>query len=120
MNNPNNLEQLDEFDIDQVTLTPRPQETEVIILNLPKSAIQSLRKVLRRRSISSIEALIRLYIGKGLRQDLSQMFSEQTLAATEKVLMRRLGPDANIAAILQEIRSTMIEDAQASPKREST
>lgn len=108
MNNPSESDRLDEFDIDNATLTIRPRECEPVTLQLPKTVLTSLRTVIQRRSMSSVEALIRFYIGRGLRQDLSQLFSEKMtermMETTAKVLARHLGSDAEVEAVIQEIR----------------
>lgn len=52
----------------------------------------------------SLEALIKLYVGKCLRQDLSQLFANQVLDSTAKVLARYHHSEAEVAQILQEIR----------------
>jgi hypothetical protein len=49
-------------------LHPRPQET--ISLNIPKDTLESLKKIAESRDMSC-EALLKFYIGQGLRQDLS-------------------------------------------------
>ena len=83
-------QQLDEFDVDQAELRVRPQASEVLTLRLPKTVLESLGKVVARRSMSSVEALIQFYVGWGLRQDLGEMFSEQVMTATAQVLARQL------------------------------
>ncbi len=45
------------------------RKTEVVSVCMPVSVIESLRKTAAERD-TSIEALIRLYIGQGLRQEL--------------------------------------------------
>ena len=52
----------------------------------------------------SIEALLKFYIGQGLRQDLAKAFSERVLARTAEVLTRHLDSPDEVSEILQEIR----------------
>lgn len=110
MSNPSETERLDNFDSDSVELRVRPRESEILTLRLPKTVLQSLGRVMVKRSMSSIEALVRFYIGKGLRQDLSQLFSEQMLDTTAKVLTRRFGTEQADEA-MREIRQAAADAA---------
>jgi hypothetical protein len=113
MNNPSESDRLDEFNIDNATLTIRPRECESVTLQLPKTVLISLRTVIEKRSMSSVKALIRFYIGRGLRQDLSQLFAEKMteriMDTTAQVLARHLGSDAEVAAVMKEIRQAAID-----------
>lgn len=120
MNNPSeamseattDTDRLDNFDIDQVELRVRPRDSELLSLSFPITVLASLRQVMAKRSISSVEALIRFYVGKGLRQDLSQLASEQAMEdATAKVLARRLGSEQEAAAAMEEIRQAIASPA---------
>ena len=51
----------------------------------------------------SVEALMKLYIGNGLRQDLGTLFSTHVLETTAQVLARHLQSE-EVSAIMQEIR----------------
>lgn len=82
----------------------RPQEVEIISLSIPKDTLGSLQKVALQKDMS-LEALLKFYIGKCLRQDLTQRFAEQVLDSTAKVLTRHNHSEAEVAAILQEIRA---------------
>ncbi len=55
-----------------------PRLTEAVSIQVPVDALESLRKVAESREMS-VEALLRLYIGRGLRQDLTKLFSERVL-----------------------------------------
>jgi hypothetical protein len=85
-------------------LTVRPRATEAVSLQIPQDTLESLRKVARQKDMS-VEALLKFYIGKCLRQDLTQMFADQVLDSTAKVLTRHNHSEAEVAQILQEIRA---------------
>jgi len=53
----------------------------------------------------SLEALLRFYIGQGLRQDTARLFSERIFERIERVLMRHMASEDERSAILREIRS---------------
>ena len=88
-------------------LQVHPRETEVISLSIPKDVLSSLHQVAVQRDMSD-QALLKLYIGQGLRQDLARLFGERVLETTAHVLARRLQSDEEVAAIMQEIRAASV------------
>ena len=88
-------------------LQVHPRETEVISLSIPKDVLASLHQVAVQRDMSH-QALLKLYIGQGLRQDLARLFGERVLETTAHVLARRLQSDEEVAAIMQEIRAAAV------------
>ncbi|MBW4642045.1 MAG: BrnA antitoxin family protein [Goleter apudmare HA4340-LM2] len=83
-------------------LHPRPHET--VSLEIPKDTLESLKKIANSRDMS-FDALLKFYIGQGLRQDLAKLFSNRVLDATAQVLAKHIQSEAEISDILQEIRS---------------
>ncbi len=73
-------------------LSVRPRETEVVSLAIPKDTLASLRQVAAQREISD-QALLKFYIGQGLRQDLARLFGDRVLATTARGLARHLQSD---------------------------
>ncbi|MDB9417992.1 hypothetical protein [Microcystis aeruginosa] len=51
----------------------------------------------------SYEALLKLYIGQGLRQDLTKMFSNRILETTAQVLAKHINSEVEISSIIEEI-----------------
>jgi hypothetical protein len=82
-------------------LRPRPAET--VSLQVPHDVVASLQKVAASRDMS-VDALLKLYIGQGLRQDLAKLFSDRVLERTAEVLSRHV-PSEEVSAILEEIRT---------------
>jgi len=87
----------------ELLLSVRPRETEVVALAIPKDTLASLRQVAAQREMSE-QALLKFYIGQGLRQDLARLFGDRVLATTVHVLTRHLQSDEAVAAIMREIR----------------
>jgi hypothetical protein len=52
----------------------------------------------------SAEAVMKLYIGQGLRQDTSRLFSERILETPARVLARHISSEEERSAILLEIQ----------------
>jgi hypothetical protein len=85
----------------------RERESEEITLKIPKDVVTSLEKVAKRRDLS-VKALLKLYIGQNLRQDLANYFSNNVLERTEEVLSRRLQSKEEVSEILQEIKMDLV------------
>ncbi len=81
----------------------RPRSNTAVTLQIPDDTLASLAKVAASRDLS-VEALMKLYLGQGLRQDLSKLFADRVLEKTAQVLTRHLQSEEEVSAILQEIR----------------
>jgi hypothetical protein len=91
-------------DPDEITLLRvHPRPTETVPLAIPTDTLATIRGVAETRDMSP-EALMKLYIGHGLRQDTARLFSERILDMTERVLARHIPSEAERSAILREIR----------------
>jgi hypothetical protein len=88
---------------EELELQVRPRESETVSIQIPKDTLESLKQVATQRDMP-LAALLKFYIGKGLRQDLSQRFANQVLDSTAKVLARYHHSEDEVAQILQEIR----------------
>lgn len=77
---------------------------ETVSLEIPKDTLDSLKKVAMSRDMS-LDALLKLYIGQSLRQDLAKLFSNRVLEATAQVLTRHIQSEEEISTIIQEIRA---------------
>jgi hypothetical protein len=79
------------------------RESESVTLSIPTAALAKIREVAETRDMSP-EALMKLYIGHGLRQDTARLFSERILDMTERVLARHIPSEVERSAILRKIR----------------
>ncbi len=61
----------------------RPKTT--VSIQIPVDTLASIEKVAANRDTSS-QALIKFYIGQGLRQDLAKLFADRVLEKTAEVL----------------------------------
>jgi len=73
-------------------------------LNVPVETLHELERVAAGRDMS-VEALMKLYVGQGLRQDLAQRFADRVLDLTALVLARHGQSSDQVEAILREIRN---------------
>jgi hypothetical protein len=88
---------------DFVVTKLRPRPSEEVSISIPIDTLAVISEFAAERDMS-IEALLRSYIGQGLRKDISKRFSERLMATTERVLARHIDSEAERSAILQEIR----------------
>ena len=88
---------------DEVALQLRPRSTESLVLQIPTDTLATLEKVAVSRDMS-LQALLKFYIGQGLRQDTARLFSERVLETTAQVLARHIVSEEERSAILREIQ----------------
>ena len=89
---------------EELQLQLRPRVTEVVCLNIPTDTLASLAEVAASKNMS-VEALLKFYIGQGLRQDIAKLFNERLLDKTAQVLSRHIQSEEEISMILQEIKA---------------
>jgi hypothetical protein len=88
-------------DISPLRLRPRPAEP--VTLSIPSDTLETVQRVAATRDMSP-EALLKFYIGQGLRQDAARLFSERIMETTAEVLARHIHSEEERSAILREIR----------------
>ncbi|ETW92893.1 MAG: hypothetical protein ETSY1_41625 [Candidatus Entotheonella factor] len=59
----------------EAALHLRPREAESVSLTIPKDTLATIKKVAAKRDMS-YQALLKLYIGQGLRQDVASIMQE--------------------------------------------
>ena len=89
---------------EEIKLQLRPRTAELVSLNIPTDTLASLEKIAANRDMS-VQALLKFYIGQGLREDLAKVFSERLLDKTAQVLARHLESAEEISTIIREIQA---------------
>lgn len=92
---------------EELKLQLRPRNTEVVSLKIPTDTLASLEEVAANKDMS-IEALLKFYIGQGLREDIAKLFNERLLNTTAQVLSRHLQSELAVSQIMQEIKTETI------------
>lgn len=92
---------------EEFELKLHPRETEMVSIAIPKDTLASLNKVAASRDMS-LQALLKFYIGQGLRHDLAALFGDRLLETTEQVLARHIQSEEEISFIIREIRSKAV------------
>jgi hypothetical protein len=85
------------------TLRLRPRPSEAVTLQVPLDTVELVRRVAATRDMTT-DALLKFYIGQGLRQDAARLFSERIMQTTAEVLERHIPSEEERSAILREIR----------------
>jgi hypothetical protein len=85
-------------------LNLRLRPSKLVTLTVPTDTFTALEEVATTRDMS-VEALMKLYIGQGLRHDIAQRFAERVLDLTAQVLARHGQSQEQVDAIVREIRS---------------
>lgn len=86
----------------ELKLRPRPSTT--LSFKIPTDTYENLERIAAARDMS-VDALMKLYVGQGLRHDLAQRFADHVLDLTAQVLARHGQSPEQVDAILREIRS---------------
>ncbi len=81
----------------------RPRPSAAVTLSIPVDLLDAMRAEAASRDMR-VEALLKLYIGQGMRQDAALGSAEDLLATTAEVLARHIPSGELRATILHEIR----------------
>lgn len=81
----------------------RLRPTQKVALEIPTDTLAALQKVAANRDMSK-EALLKLYVGQGLRQDVAHLFADRVLETTARVLARHIPSEEEVSEIIREIQ----------------
>jgi hypothetical protein len=81
----------------------RPRDSKPVTVHIPVETLTSLEKIAAGRDMS-VEALLKLYIGQSMRQDLAKLSADRVLEKTEQVLKQHIQSEEEVSNILKEIR----------------
>jgi hypothetical protein len=81
----------------------RSRNSKPVTIHIPADTLSSLEKIACGRDMS-VEALLKLYIGHSMRQDLAKLFTDRVLEKAEQVLKQHIQSEEEVSAILKEIR----------------
>ncbi|MCC6298801.1 MAG: hypothetical protein IT314_05860 [Anaerolineales bacterium] len=84
-------------------LRVRSRDSKPVTLHIPADTLASLEKIAAGRDMS-VEALLKLYIGQAMRQDLAKLSADRVMEKTAQVLKQHIQSEAELSAILKEIR----------------
>jgi len=97
---------------EQDIIFPERASTPVDV-SIPDDVLATLHDVAARRDMS-LEALLRLYIGSGLRGDLARFYQDDLVLAVERVLETEGMPEEQVGRVIREIRDQVKEKSARS------
>jgi hypothetical protein len=71
-------------DKEDFTIKIKPRPSEIVSIKIPLDTLENLKKIANNRNMS-VESLIKFYVGKNLREDVTQLFATEMLNSTTKV-----------------------------------
>jgi len=84
-------------------LKVRSRDSKPVTIHIPADTLASLEKISAGKDMS-VEALLKLYIGQSMRQDLAKLATDRVLEKTAQVLKQHIQSEEEVSAILKEIR----------------
>lgn len=88
----------------------RPRAMTDVTLVLPVSVVDSLHMVAREKE-TSVEEILRQYVGIGLREDIGNLFGDRVLGSVKRVLEDHIDSPEAIETIISELRDSASDDA---------
>ena len=70
---------------EEITLNIKPRPSENVSISIPKDTLESLQRIAKTKEMS-LEALLKFYIGQGLRQELAKEFSDNSPESISEVI----------------------------------
>jgi hypothetical protein len=81
----------------------KERPSKMVSLRIPVDTLEQLREVAESKDLG-YQSLLKLYIGEGLRKDLSAMKTHSLMNETENLLRKHLGNDRKLNTILNKLR----------------
>ena len=81
----------------------RSRNNKAVTIHIPADTLASLEKIAASRDMST-EALLKLYVGQSMRQDLAKLSADRVMEKAAQVLTRHIRSEEEVSAILKEIR----------------
>jgi hypothetical protein len=75
----------------------------MVSIRIPQDTLDALKKVASHKDMA-YQALIKFYVGQGLRADLAALHSQRVIDTTSQILQRHLKSPRKVFTIVEEIR----------------
>ena len=85
------------------SLKIRTRPSRMVSIRIPADTLDSLKSVAAHKDMG-YQALIKFYVGQGLRADLATLHSQRVIDSTTQILNRHLKSPRRVATIVEEIR----------------
>ncbi len=81
----------------------KERPSKMVSIRIPLDTLAQLKTVAEAKDLG-YQSLLKLYIGEGLRKDLSTMKARSLMNKTENLLRKHLGNDRKLQTILSKLR----------------
>lgn len=81
----------------------KERPSRMVSLRIPLDTLEQLKEVATSKDLG-YQSLLKLYIGEGLRKDLSTMKTHNVMNEAENLLRKHLGNDRKLRTILSKLR----------------
>ncbi len=85
------------------SLKIRTRPSRMVSIRIPQDTLDQLKRVAGHKDMG-YQALIKFYVGQGLRADLAVLYSQRVIDATSQILQRHLKSPRKVSTIVDEIR----------------
>jgi hypothetical protein len=84
-----------------ITLHRRP--SKMVSIRIPEDALEQLKLIAAQKELG-YQSLLKLYIGEGLRRDLTEISRDNLIAKTVAVLRKHIADKKKVAAIERSLK----------------
>jgi hypothetical protein len=85
----------------------KERPSKMVSLRIPLDTLEQLKEVAASRELG-YQSLLKLYIGEGLRKDLTTMKTHTLINKTENLLRKHLNDDRKLHSILRKLRKATV------------
>lgn len=85
------------------SLKIRPRPSRMVSIRIPQDTLEALKKVASHKDMA-YQALIKFYLGQGLRADLASLHSQRVIDAASEILRRHVKSPGKVFTIVEQIR----------------
>ena len=83
----------------------KERPSKMVSLRIPLDTLEQLKVVAASKELG-YQSLLKLYIGEGLRKDITTMKANTLINKTENLLRKHLDDDRKLHTILKKLRKT--------------
>ena len=81
----------------------KERPSKMVSIRIPLDTLEQLKEVAVSRELG-YQSLLKLYIGEGLRRDITEMKKHTILNETENLLRKHLDDDKKVTTILRKLK----------------
>ena len=85
------------------SLKIRARPSRMVSIRIPQDTLDALKRVAGHKDMA-YQALIKFYVGQGLRADLASLHSQRVIDAASEILRRHVKSPRKVFTIVEQIR----------------